>query len=1069
MVFFSDGASDYGNKFGEPVICGFARSFGAALFGERCEWIKPIMFSGGIGAVEHVHINKFKAHSGMAVVKLGGPAYPIGIGGGAASSVQVQGARDASLHDMHAVQRGDAQMEQKTNRVLRACIEQLDRNPIRSIHDQGAGGNANVLKEIIEPCGADIYADQFQLGDSTMSIDELWIAEYQENLALLLETRDVRRFEAICARERCPYAVVGTTNDSGRIVLHDFSGAGDAAERVPVNLPVGDLCEDKTVGGQAQRKIFNLERNSPIKTFTPKLAGRAGAPTNLFDLGAILDKVLLLPSVASKRWLTNKVDRSVTGLIAQQQCIGPWQTPLADYALVALSEFASNYADSSAAYKIFCGAATAIGEQPIKTTLDPARGARLTVAEALSNLVFCRITDLADVKCSGNWMWPAKLPGEGAKLYDACIAMCSFMRDLRIAVDGGKDSLSMAAQVGEGQASLVKAPDTLVISAYAPCPDILQRVTPEFKQIGSILLFVRVSDVFGLRGTAYAQVMQQLDASEDEAEMSDVEPLTLAAAFRATQQCIGAGHVFAGHDVSDGGLLVCLLEMAFASNNISFDVDLSLLLKASEKRKEYSDMELIPLLFGEPIGWVLEVASDLDVERIREVFASFQVENVLFTLGSTVEAEPSSSADDGILPLSPIVRFSSSEAAEGAEKTQLLSELFAGRTLNQLRMQWERMSFALERQQCHRACVESEREELSRVKRLCTSSNSLCSPYEIQLDLDLYKRLNTNHALYRVGVVREEGTNGDRELAAAFQLAGFEVWDITMSDLTSISSTHTGGVDLDAFNGLAFAGGFSFGDVCGSARGWAAEFKFNEQLRRQLRHFTHQRQDTFTLGICNGCQLMCLLELIYADDKKPKNSMLSSRSTVELHENLSGRFESRFASVHIPETTPAVMLRALRGSTLGVWVAHHEGRFEWTSSEPPTLDELQPNLALQYVDYNSGAPTCVYPHNPNGSPHAVAGLCSADGRHLALMPHPERSVLSWQWPWMPQGMMRECSKWGEEVNQISAAVAKCGQAASPWLLMFESAKCWLESLSALSSSAETSADVTNAESMDVAL
>ncbi|MGD2134671.1 MAG: phosphoribosylformylglycinamidine synthase, partial [Gemmatimonadales bacterium] len=445
----SNGASDYGNKFGEPVIQGYTRSFGMRLpNGERREWIKPIMFSGGVGQMDARHVTKHPPEPEMLVVKVGGPAYRIGMGGGAASSM-VQGENVAEL-DFNAVQRGDAEMEQKVNRVIRACVELGDENPIVSIHDQGAGGNCNVLKEIVDPAGARIDVRAIPVGDETLSVLEIWGAEYQENDALLLRLTDRALFEALCEREQVPVAVVGAVTGDGRIVLYD-----EKDDSAPVDL---DL---ELVLGDMPQKTFMLERIAPVVQ-----------PLDLPDdltVPDALDRVLRLLAVGSKRFLTNKVDRSVTGLVARQQCAGPLQLTVADVAVMAQSHFG------------ITGAATAIGEQPIKGLLDPAAMARLTVGEALTNLVWAKVSGLDDVKCSGNWMWAAKLPGEGAALYDAAVALSDLLTALGIAIDGGKDSLSMAAKApdADGGDETVKAPGSLVVSAYVTCPDVTKTVTPD--------------------------------------------------------------------------------------------------------------------------------------------------------------------------------------------------------------------------------------------------------------------------------------------------------------------------------------------------------------------------------------------------------------------------------------------------------------------------------------------------------------------------------------------------------------------------------------------------------------
>jgi phosphoribosylformylglycinamidine synthase len=445
----SNGASDYGNKFGEPLIQGFTRSFGLRLpDGERREWLKPIMFSGGIGQMDSRHTTKSEPKKGMFVVKVGGPAYRIGMGGGAASSM-IQGENIAEL-DFNAVQRGDAEMEQKMNRVIRACVELGERNPIVSIHDQGAGGNCNVVKEIVHPAGARIEIRKIQVGDETLSVLEIWGAEYQEQNALLLKPEHAPIFEGLCGREKVPVAFIGQVTGDGYIVLHD---ANDGS--TPVNLELSKVL------GDMPQKTFTLDRKKTVLTPLELPAG--------LTVRKALDRVLRLLSVGSKRFLTNKVDRSVTGLIARQQCCGPLQLTVSDVAVIAQSHFG------------LTGAACSIGEQPVKELLDPAAMARMSVAESLTNIVWAETSGLGDIRCSGNWMWAPKLPGEGSRLYDAAIAMRDLMITLGMAVDGGKDSLSMAAKVtnADGTHETVKSPGTLVISAYVTCPDITKTVTPD--------------------------------------------------------------------------------------------------------------------------------------------------------------------------------------------------------------------------------------------------------------------------------------------------------------------------------------------------------------------------------------------------------------------------------------------------------------------------------------------------------------------------------------------------------------------------------------------------------------
>ncbi len=919
----SNGASDYGNKFGEPVVQGFTRSFGLRLpSGERREWIKPIMFSGGIGRMDHRHVAKGAPEEGMWVVKLGGPAYRIGMGGGAASSM-VQGDNVAEL-DFNAVQRGDAEMEQKVNRVIRACLELGPDNPIVSIHDQGAGGNCNVLKEIVEPAGARIRARAIPVGDETLSVLEIWGAEYQENDALLLSDEHRALFEALCAREQVPTAFVGRITGTGRIVLEDERDGS-----TPVDLALADVL------GDMPQKTFVFDRQSP--DLHP-----LELPEGL-DVRGALERVLRLLSVGSKRFLTTKVDRAVTGLVAQQPCAGPLQLTVADVAVVA-----SSHLDT-------VGAATAIGEQPIKGLLDPAAMARLAVGEALTNLVWARVTALPDVRCSANWMWAAKLPGEGAALHDAARAMCDMMTELGIAVDGGKDSISMAARAGDGET--VKTPGSLVISAYCTCPDITATATPdlELPGRGRLLLVDLAGGRARLGGSALAQVFGQIGDS-----CPDIDDVALLGrAFDAVQSLLAAGRITAGHDRSDGGLITTLLEMAFAGD-CGVDVELP----AAD--------DVLAALFAEEPGLVLEV-DGTHVDAVLEVFRSAAVP--CLEIGRTTPG--------------PAIRVAVGGA--GALNDDM-------RTLRDL---WEATSFELDRRQADPSRVA---EEAGGLAHRCAPSYALTFTPE-----PTPPGVVAGSGRIPVAILREEGSNGDREMASAFYAGGFEPWDVTMSDLLA------GRIGLDRFRGLAAVGGFSYADVLDSAKGWAGTIRFNDTLHRQFVDFA-DRPDTFSLGVCNGCQLLTLLGLV------PRRG-LADAAQPRFVQNASGRFESRFVTVKI-EPSPAIMLDGMAGSTLGIWVQHGEGRALF-----PDLDVLGHVLAddlapIRFAD-DEGRTTEAYPFNPNGSPEGIAALCSPDGRHLAMMPHPERCFVLWQWGWVPR-------QWRADLK------------ASPWLKLFQNARTWCE-------------------------
>ncbi|XP_021739143.1 probable phosphoribosylformylglycinamidine synthase, chloroplastic/mitochondrial [Chenopodium quinoa] len=939
LIDASNGASDYGNKFGEPLIQGYTRTFGMRLpNGERREWLKPIMFSAGIGQIDHTHITKGEPEIGMLVVKIGGPAYRIGMGGGAASSM-VSGQNDAEL-DFNAVQRGDAEMSQKLYRVVRACIEMGDKNPIISIHDQGAGGNCNVVKEIIHPKGAQIDIRAIVVGDHTMSILEIWGAEYQEQDAILVKAESRNMLQSICDRERLSMAVIGTINGEGRVVLVDSAAIEKCRlDGVPPPLPAVDLELEKVLGDMPQ-KTFEFQRVAH-----PQEPLDIAPGTTVMDS---LNRVLRLPSVCSKRFLTTKVDRCVTGLVAQQQTVGPLQITLADVAVIAQS------------YTNFTGGACAIGEQPIKGLLDPKAMARLAVGEALTNLIWAKITSLSDVKASGNWMYAAKLEGEGADMYDAATALSEAMIELGIAIDGGKDSLSMAANAGS---EVVKAPGNLVISAYVTTPDITKTVTPDLKLKDGNLIHVDLAKgKRRLGGSALAQAFDQIGSASP--DLDDVSYFKRA--FNAVQELIADDLISAGHDISDGGILVSILEMAFAGN-----CGLSLELKSEGH-------SLFETLFAEELGLVLEV----DKNKLKSVMGKLKSAGISSEIiGQVTEGKTIDLKVDGVNHLNEDMAY--------------------------LRDIWEETSFNLEKFQRLASCVDLEKEGLRHRQEpsWSLSFTPACTDDKYMLATSKPK----------VAILREEGSNGDREMSAAFYAAGFEPWDVAMSDLLS------GAISLKDFRGIAFVGGFSYADVLDSAKGWSASIRFNQPLLDQFQEFYH-RSDTFSLGVCNGCQLMALLGWI--PGPKVGGVLGNGGDTAQprfIH-NESGRFECRFTSVTIGNS-PAIMFKGMTGSTLGVWAAHGEGRAYFPNAD--VLNSvLDSDLApLRYCD-DSGNPTETYPFNLNGSPLGIAAICSPDGRHLAMMPHPERCFLMWQYSWYPK-------HW--DVNE---------KGPSPWLRLFQNAREW---------------------------
>eukprot|EP00980_Cylindrotheca_fusiformis_P011909 scaffold2830_cov131-Cylindrotheca_fusiformis.AAC.30 len=727
-------------------------------------------------------------------------------------------------------------------------------------------------------------------------------------------------------RENCPIAIVGEVSDDGKVVVHDSKDGS-----TPVDLPL------ELVLGKMPQKTF-VDNHSESQLMPLKL------PEGVSVRDAV-DRVLRLLSVGSKRFLVHKVDRSVTGLCAQQQCVGPLQLPLSNVGVTAHTHFG------------ITGTAVACGEQPIKGLINSAAMARMTVAESMTNIVWAKMSKIEDIKASGNWMYAAKLPGEGAKMWDACVALRDCLLELGVGIDGGKDSLSMAARCGE---EVTKAPGELTMTCYVTCPDVTKTVTPDLKcpSTGSSLLFI---DLGGgktrLGGSALAQVYDQI--GNDSPDVEDMS--TLKKAMQVTQDLIDSRTILAGHDRSDGGLAVTLMEMAFAGN-CGIDVSIPSISPAMD------------VLFNEEAGLVIEVANS-DVASVSQKYM----------------AEGVPVCEIGKVAAGDFVKISvGSDAPCIDEKMTVLRDV------------WEATSFQLEKRQRNPKCVRQEQEGL----KLRKSPMWKLSYDPAQTDESILK----SDSKHKVAILRQEGSNGDREMTSAFIAAGFDAWDVTVSDLLS------GSVTLDTFRGIVFVGGFSFADVLDSGKGWAGVIKFNESVYQQFQDFRN-RPDTFSLGVCNGCQLMALLGWIPSAENLPEDKQ------PRLLHNDSGKFESRFSSVKI-EASPAVMFKGMEGSSLGVWVAHGEGRFYFPDKSVHDKVEKESLVPLRFVN-DDNEPTEAYPFNPNGSPGGIAALCSEDGRHLAVMPHPERVFTTWQWPWTP-------SDWID---------FKAG----PWLRMFQNARTFCES------------------------
>jgi len=926
LIQGSNGVSDYGNKSGEPVVGGSARSFDLCIPGdERWAWIKPTLGTGGIGQIDDRLVKKDIPVVGMKIVSIGGKAYRIGFGGGAASSMH-QGDNEAEL-DFNAVQRGDAEIARKEYCVVRACIEMGERNPIAVAHDQGAGGKFNNLIELVGEAGGKVDIRKINLGDSTLSDVEIMVCEYQECDGLLIYPDRFDEFSAICQRENVYCENLGEITGDGRFVVFDSANGS-----CPVNLDLSSV-----LGRLPQKTWENItvkHKMLPVE-LPPDLTVRQA-----------LDLVLKLLCVGSKRFLTNKVDRSVTGLVRQQPCCGPLQLTVADVAIVAQSLLG------------LTGIAGSIGEQPIKTIVDPCAGTRMSVGEAITNLAACYIPGgLKQVKCSGNWMWAPKQPGEGSALYHACEAATDLMKETGLAVDGGKDSLSMATKLfGEW----VKSPRQLIVSTYASIENLCQNVTPDIKKPGesSLILLDLAPGQYRLGGSALAQVHKQVGDVVPDADDGQL----LVRAFDLVQGLIKDKQILSYHDRSDGGLITTLLEMAFAGN-CGFDIDL------------YNEFDPLAVFYAEELGMVVE-CHDSVTDEIMKKAADCGV--TAEYLGQTTPEKTVNITQDSSTVLNEDMRI--------------------------LRQLWEETSYQLERLQTDPECADIEKRNIF---------DRPGPSYYVSFSPPVFDVPNISVGTPpKVAILREEGSNGDREMTVAYFQAGFETVDVAMTDLISGNAT------LDNFQKYVAVGGFSFADVPDSAKGWALTIREIERLRDMFHRF-HTNPGKLSLGVCNGAQKFGLCGFV------PRLG-IPDESQPHFIRNLSRRFESRWSTGKILPS-PAVMLKDMADSILGVHVDHGEGYLHFP--DPVILQEvLTNNLApIVFVDDNGEVADGkqAYPFNPNGSPLGITALCTADGRHLAMMPHPERSYLSWQWHYLPEDLRK---KWGHT---------------SPWFKMFQNAYDWL--------------------------
>lgn len=907
LIKASNGASDFGNKFGQPLICGSVLTFEHKEEDKEFGFDKVIMLAGGVGFTKAPYSLKRKPGKGDRIVVMGGDNYRIGMGGSAVSSVDT--GQFSNAIELNAIQRSNPEMQKRVANVIRAMAESDD-NPIVSIHDHGAGGHLNCLSELVEETGGTIYLNKLPVGDPTLSAKEIIGNESQERMGLVVKPEDLPTLKRIAERERAPLYDVGETTGD----MHfKFENANTGEKPVDWNIAHMFGSSPKTI----------LEDHKPALAFPPLSYEQE-------DWISYLDDVLQLEAVACKDWLTNKVDRSVTGRVATQQSTGAIQVPLNNVAVMAL-DFTSNK-----------GIATSIGHAPVAALSDPEIGSRLAIAESLTNLIWALLTDgLKGVSLSANWMWPAKNSGENYRLYQAVKATSEFAIALGVNIPTGKDSLSMTQKYPGGQT--VYSPGTVIISTVGECADIRKTVSPDLAPItGTVLVWIDFSrDDLKLGGSSLAQVLNQIGN-----EVPDIkDPAYFVKAFSTVQTLIEKGLILAGHDISSGGLITTLLEMCFPTENAGLQL-----------KENFLGSDPVQTLFAENPGIVLQLE------------AGGKAINLLIQEGIKAEIIAKVTQD-------ALVRFDGEEISLDVKS---------------YRDKWFLSSYLLDRKQSGEKLAKMRQENFSK-QPLSFSFGKNWIGNLSSLSLDPYR---TTQSGTRAAIIREKGVNGDREMAYSLWLAAFDVKDVHMTDLIS------GAENLEDVQLIVFVGGFSNSDVLGSAKGWAGAFLYNDKAKRALENF-YKRSDTLSLGVCNGCQLMVELGLVYPEH---------SQQPRMLH-NESHKFESAFVDVTIPENK-SVMLGSLSGQRLGVWVAHGEGKF----SLPQAEDSYDIAMKFSYE---------AYPGNPNGSDFATAGIVSSDGRHLAIMPHIERSIFSWNWPHYP--------------------IEKKSDEISPWIEAFINARNWVAS------------------------
>ena len=908
LIKASNGASDFGNKFGQPLITGSVLTFEHEHFdastssaqARKLGYDKVIMQAGGIGYGKLDQAIKKKPTAGDKIVILGGENYRIGMGGAAVSSADT-GAFGSGI-ELNAIQRSNPEMQKRAANTIRGLVES-DENPIVSIHDHGAGGHLNCLSELVEETGGLINLDKLPVGDPTLSAKEIIGNESQERMGLVIGQENIAFLQRIADRERSPMYQVGDVTDN-----HRFTFESKKTGEKPMDFALEDMF------GSSPKVVMNdkkIERKYSEITY------------NQEDIPKYIEELFKLEAVACKDWLTNKVDRCVGGKVAKQQCVGPLQLPLNNVGVMALDYLGKE------------GFATSIGHSPIAALVNPTAGSRNAIGEALSNIIFAPLKDnLKSVSLSANWMWACKNEGEDARLYEAVKACSDFAIELGINIPTGKDSLSMKQKYPNDE---VIAPGTVIISAGANCNDITKVVEPVLRfhsdgmTNGSIYYINLSQDEFKLGGSSFAQTLNKIGTDVPTIKNSEF----FKKAFNAIQNLINDNQIVAGHDIGSGGLITTLLEMCFADVNLGAKINFD----------ELPEKDLVKILFSENIGLVLQSKDDLEFEKGLNGIEYFKIGSV---------------QNSDVLE----VCYASSLLLGSSFKFQVSS----------LREKWFETSFLLDQKQTKNG------KSLERFENFANQKLEYVFPEHFTGDSSFVRMTNLERP--KAAIIREKGSNSEREMANAMYLAGFDVKDVHMTDLISGRET------LEDIQFIGAVGGFSNSDVLGSAKGWAGAFKYNEKANIALKNF-FKREDTLSVGICNGAQLFMELEIINPDHEIHG----------KLKHNDSRKHESIFTSVKVQENN-SVMLKTLAGTTLGVWVSHGEGKFNLPMSE----DNYDIVAKYGYEDY---------PANPNGSDYNTAMLCDKTGRHLVTMPHIERSTFPWNWAYYPKDRKDEVSPWIE--------------------------------------------------------